>query len=112
MMNIFMSLTEEPKLIVYKMTYLSVELKKCPCVLYYLEVLEVVTAAYLAVFLWFYCLSVNILKNCTMHKGNGSRVWDISCIKNESGYFIDWKATFFVQQIHFFPHPRNFDFEK
>lgn len=27
MMNIFMSLTEEPKLIVYKMTYLSVELK-------------------------------------------------------------------------------------
>lgn len=29
------------------------------------------------------------LKNCTMHKGNGSRVWDISCIKNESGYFID-----------------------
>lgn len=51
MMNIFMSLTEERKLIVYKMTYLSVELKKFPCVLYYLEVLEVVTAAYLAVFL-------------------------------------------------------------
>lgn len=39
-----------------KMTYLSVELKKFPCVLCYLEVLEVVTAAYLAVFLWFYCL--------------------------------------------------------
>lgn len=47
-----------------------------------------------------------------MHKGNGSRVWDISCIKNESGYFIDWKATFFVQQILFFPYPRNFEFEK
>lgn len=47
-----------------------------------------------------------------MHKGNGSRVWDISCIKNESGHFIDCKATFFVQQIHFFPHPRNFEFEK
>lgn len=38
-----------------------------------------------------------------MHKGNGSRVWNISCLKNESGYFIERKASFFVQQIHFFP---------
>lgn len=56
MMNIFMSFTEEPKLIVYKNDLSISGVKKFPCVLYYLEVLEVVTAAYLAVFLWFYCL--------------------------------------------------------
>lgn len=81
--------------------------KKFPCLLYYLEVLEVVTVAHLALFLWFYSLLRWYKKkknnNCTMHKGNGSRVWNISCLKNESGYFIERKASFFVQQIHFFP---------
>lgn len=90
--------------------------KKFPCLLNYLEVLEVVTVAHLALFLWFYSLLRWYKKkknnNCTMHKGNGSRVWNISCLKNESGYFIERKASFFCTANTLFSHPRNFDFEE
>lgn len=64
--------------------------KKFPCLLYYLEVLEVVTVAYWHYFCDSIVYCVNIKKkNCTIHRGNGSRVWNILCIKDESGYFIE-----------------------
>lgn len=50
-MNIFMLFIEESKFIVYKNDLFISGVKKFLCVLYYLEVLEVVIVVYLVVFL-------------------------------------------------------------
>lgn len=78
--------------------------KKFPCLLYYLEVLEVVTVAY-----WHYfCDSIVYCVNIKKKKlYNTQRKWFESVehfmYKGWKWLFYRIKGIIFVQQIHFFP---------